>query len=94
MNEIDLLEIGSYTELQGGNIVLPKGYSAILEPLEQVIPKKNLLRKHPVKHIKWNCRKRGQVFIKNVINFVLSNRKLENNFFTPHNLKLVSFAEN
>lgn len=30
MNEIDLLEIGSYTELQGGNIVLPNGYSSIL----------------------------------------------------------------
>ncbi|CAG9773011.1 unnamed protein product [Ceutorhynchus assimilis] len=60
MNEIDLLEIGSYTELQGGNITLPKGYSAILEPLERVIPQGNLLRKHPVKVIKWNCRKKVQ----------------------------------
>ncbi|XP_066252474.1 peroxisomal N(1)-acetyl-spermine/spermidine oxidase [Euwallacea similis] len=60
MNEIDLLEIGSYTELQGGNIILPKGYSSILEPLERVIPKDNILRKHPVKLIKWNCRKRTQ----------------------------------
>ena len=33
MNEIDLLELGSYTELQGGNIVLPSGYSSILEPV-------------------------------------------------------------
>lgn len=85
MNEIDLLEIGSYTELQGGNIVLPRGYSSILEPLEQVIPKKNVLRKHPVKHIKWNCRKRGQVFMKNVI----AQQKTGKQFFTPHNLKLV-----
>ncbi|XP_066146714.1 peroxisomal N(1)-acetyl-spermine/spermidine oxidase [Euwallacea fornicatus] len=60
MNEIDLLEIGSYTELQGGNIILPKGYSSILEPLERVIPKDKILRKHPVKLIKWNCRKRIQ----------------------------------
>lgn len=61
MNEIDLLEIGSYTELQGGNITLPKGYSSILEPLERVIPKDNLLRRHPVKLIKWNCKRKGQV---------------------------------
>jgi heterodisulfide reductase subunit A-like polyferredoxin len=27
MDEVDLLELGSYTELQGGNIVLPSGYS-------------------------------------------------------------------
>ncbi|ERL87222.1 peroxisomal N(1)-acetyl-spermine/spermidine oxidase [Dendroctonus ponderosae] len=60
MNEIDLLEIGSYTELQGGNITLPKGYSAILEPLERVIPKENLIRKHPVKLIKWNCKRKAQ----------------------------------
>lgn len=33
MNEIDLLELGSYTELQGGNIALPSGYSSILEPV-------------------------------------------------------------
>lgn len=30
MSEIDLLEIGSYTELQGGNIILEGGYSSIL----------------------------------------------------------------
>lgn len=30
MTEIDLLEIGSYTELQGGNIILEGGYSSIL----------------------------------------------------------------
>ncbi|XP_030756790.1 spermine oxidase [Sitophilus oryzae] len=58
MNEIDLLEVGSYTELQGGNIILPKGYSSILHPLESVIPKENLYRRHPVKLIKWNCNKK------------------------------------
>ncbi|XP_076257960.1 peroxisomal N(1)-acetyl-spermine/spermidine oxidase isoform X2 [Rhynchophorus ferrugineus] len=60
MNEIDLLEVGSYTELQGGNIILPKGYSSILDPLEKVIPKENLFRRHPVKLIKWNCYKKHQ----------------------------------
>lgn len=35
MNDIDLLELGSYTELQGGNIVLPSGYSSILGPVSQ-----------------------------------------------------------
>ncbi|KAJ8910074.1 hypothetical protein NQ315_012851 [Exocentrus adspersus] len=59
MSEIDLIEIGSYTELQGGNIVLPKGYSSILEPLSNVIPGENLFLKHPVRHVKWNFRKKS-----------------------------------
>lgn len=58
MSEIDLLELGSYTELQGGNIVLPYGYSSILEPLKKAIPPENLLVRHPVKCIKWNCAKK------------------------------------
>ncbi|KAL1509472.1 hypothetical protein ABEB36_004198 [Hypothenemus hampei] len=62
MSEIDLLEIGSYTELQGGNITLPKGYSSILEPLERVIPRQNLLKNHTVKLINWNCNRRKMKF--------------------------------
>lgn len=42
MSEIDLLEIGSYTELQGGNIILPKGYSSILHPVSKDIPKNSI----------------------------------------------------
>ncbi|CAG9860988.1 unnamed protein product [Phyllotreta striolata] len=57
MSEIDLFELGSYEELQGGNIVLPNGYSSILEPLKSAIPIDNLLMKHPVKTIKWTSRK-------------------------------------
>lgn len=53
MSEIDLLEIGSYTELQGGNIVLPAGYSAILEPISQHIHPENILKNHPVTKIRW-----------------------------------------
>lgn len=59
MKEIDLMEIGSYTELQGGNIVLPNGYSSILEPLRKVIPKDNILLRHPVKLVKWNCNRKS-----------------------------------
>ncbi|XP_018327308.1 peroxisomal N(1)-acetyl-spermine/spermidine oxidase isoform X2 [Agrilus planipennis] len=54
MKEIDLLELGSYTELQGGNIVLPGGYSSILEPLTRYIPSSSILKEHPVKTIYWN----------------------------------------
>ncbi|XP_074039194.1 spermine oxidase [Leptinotarsa decemlineata] len=57
MSEVDLFELGSYTELQGGNIVLPDGYSAILEPLRKSIPEENILLKHPVRHIKWQGKK-------------------------------------
>lgn len=53
MSEIDLLELGSYTELQGGNIVLPSGYSSILAPVSQPIPAEYLLTEHPVERIKW-----------------------------------------
>lgn len=53
MNEIDLLELGSYTELQGGNIVLPSGYSSILGPVSRGIPPENLLTAHPVETIRW-----------------------------------------
>lgn len=54
MNEIDLIELGSYMELQGGNIVLPNGYSSILDPLKKSIPEENLLLRHSVKCIIWN----------------------------------------
>lgn len=53
MNEIDLLELGSYTELQGGNIVLPSGYSSILSPVAQDIPQNSVLLNHPVTEIRW-----------------------------------------
>lgn len=53
MSEIDLLEIGSYTELQGGNITLPQGYSAILGPISKNIAPENILRNRVVKTIRW-----------------------------------------
>lgn len=58
MSEIDLFEIGSYTELQGGNITLPKGYSSVLEPLTKILPSDSLLVDHPVAKIHWNCNSR------------------------------------
>ncbi|KAH8278964.1 hypothetical protein KR018_011817 [Drosophila ironensis] len=48
---------GSYTELQGGNIVLPSGYSSILKPLGAQIPKQAILTKCPVKKIHWKRKK-------------------------------------
>lgn len=53
MNDIDLLELGSYTELQGGNIVLPSGYSSILKPLSDHIPENTIIKSCPVKTIHW-----------------------------------------
>ncbi|KAL7730902.1 hypothetical protein ACLKA6_014147 [Drosophila palustris] len=57
MNEVDLLELGSYTELQGGNIVLPAGYSSILRPMTAQIPRGSILTKCPVKKIHWKRKK-------------------------------------
>ncbi|KAK0083404.1 hypothetical protein PV325_008829 [Microctonus aethiopoides] len=53
MEEVDLLEMGSYAELQGGNISLPDGYSAILEPIAKHIPKEKILLNHAVTKIRW-----------------------------------------
>lgn len=54
MNDIDLLELGSYTELQGGNITLPQGYSSILEPFKKDINSKHILLRHPVIAVNWD----------------------------------------
>ncbi|KAG0725384.1 Peroxisomal N(1)-acetyl-spermine/spermidine oxidase [Chionoecetes opilio] len=53
MDDIDLMEIGSYTELPGGNIVLPGGYSSILGPLTKNIPDAQLLKGHAATCIRW-----------------------------------------
>ncbi|XP_076053754.1 spermine oxidase isoform X2 [Oratosquilla oratoria] len=53
MDEIDLMEIGSYTELPGGNIILPGGYSSILAPMTKDIPKEKILKGHAVSCIRW-----------------------------------------
>lgn len=54
---LDLLELGSYTELQGGNIVLPSGYSSILNPLRTSLPPDTILLNCPVRTIKWKRRR-------------------------------------
>ena len=53
MNDIDLLEIGSYFELPGGNIQLRGGYSSILGPLTAAIPPGRILKGHAVNKITW-----------------------------------------
>jgi len=50
---VDLMNIGSYTELPGGNIALPQGYSSILAPIVKPIPEDNILKQKPVKCIHW-----------------------------------------
>ena len=42
MHEIDLMSIGSYTELPGGNIALPQGYSSLLTPIIQQVQCSNV----------------------------------------------------
>ncbi|KAI5706892.1 hypothetical protein M8J76_015319 [Diaphorina citri] len=53
MADIDLLELGSYTELQGGNISLPTGYSSILEPISRNIPHDKVLLNHRITSVRW-----------------------------------------
>ncbi|XP_058822988.1 peroxisomal N(1)-acetyl-spermine/spermidine oxidase [Topomyia yanbarensis] len=61
MDEIDLLELGSYTELQGGNIVLPSGYSSILKPLCDTLPNDSIVLSCPVKTIHWKRKGRAPI---------------------------------
>ena len=56
MHEIDLMSIGSYTELPGGNIALPQGYSSLLTPIIQQIPDELILKQKPIKEIQWRWR--------------------------------------
>jgi len=56
LKEADLLSIGSYTELPGGNVTLPTGYASILAPIIKTIPTDNILKGKEVKHIYWKYR--------------------------------------
>ncbi|KAK6638659.1 hypothetical protein RUM43_006926 [Polyplax serrata] len=53
MGDVDLLELGSYTELQGGNILVSGGYSSILNAVAQDIPPENIVLNHVVSDVKW-----------------------------------------
>ncbi|CAG0918602.1 unnamed protein product [Notodromas monacha] len=57
MHEMNLLEIGSYTELPGGNLQLRNGYSAIIPVLKKPIPEQAMRLKHTVTKIKWKTPK-------------------------------------
>ncbi|KAE9529588.1 hypothetical protein AGLY_011684 [Aphis glycines] len=53
MVDIDLVELGSYKELQGGNIALPSGYSSILDPIHNKLPPDCIKMNSQVTKIKW-----------------------------------------
>ncbi len=56
MDEVDLIGIGSYTELPGGNVTLPGGYASLLNPIMAEIPQENIIKGTSVKHIHWRYR--------------------------------------
>ena len=51
-----MIGLGSYTELPGGNVNLPRGYSSLVQPIVASIPQENILKGHAVKHIHWKYR--------------------------------------
>ena len=51
-----MIGIGSYTELPGGNITLPRGFSSILQPILASVPPEKILKGHAVKQIHWKYR--------------------------------------
>ncbi|XP_050443690.1 spermine oxidase [Adelges cooleyi] len=53
MIDIDLIELGSYKELQGGNIALPGGYSSILDPICSKLSSDCIKTNCQVTKIKW-----------------------------------------
>jgi len=56
MNDVDLIGIGSYTELPGGNIQLPYGYVSLLKPLIKSLPSNCIVKDKPIKTIHWKYR--------------------------------------
>ena len=56
MQDVDLIGIGSYTELPGGNIQLPHGYVSLLKPLIKALPANCVLKEKAVKTIHWKYR--------------------------------------
>lgn len=54
MNEINLAEFGTYTELPGGNLLIDKGFSSILQCLvANILPPESIHKEHCVKRIRW-----------------------------------------
>lgn len=103
MSEIDLLELGSYTELQGGNITLPDGYSSILKPILNDIPEDKILLEHPVSKIYWNNESTesndgnnsddsDRTVIEETVSRDSSSRESSTEKQTPHNV--VVYCEN
>ncbi|KAJ8683677.1 hypothetical protein QAD02_019469 [Eretmocerus hayati] len=78
MKDIDLLEMGSYTELQGGNISLPGGYSSILGPVSKHIPKEKILTCQPVSKIRWQTDQKGSPTSKQCIEVQCETGKVIN----------------
>lgn len=69
MTEVDLTSLGSYTELPGGNIRLPRGYTSVLGPIVSAIPESCILKGHAVKHIHWRYRVEMEELRNKVIEF-------------------------
>lgn len=54
MNEVSLANIGSYSELNGGHVVLPNGYESVINVVKAKIPKEHILTNHPVIRIEYD----------------------------------------
>lgn len=68
MDEIDLMEIGSYTELPGGNMILSSGYSSILGPLTKDIPPEKIKKGFNVVKVRWRDSCEGETIKENNAN--------------------------
>uniref|UniRef100_T1JH18 Amine oxidase domain-containing protein n=1 Tax=Strigamia maritima TaxID=126957 RepID=T1JH18_STRMM len=54
MDEIDLADFGAYSELPGGNLTIPLGFSSILNSLiSNLKTEECILKDHPVSRIRW-----------------------------------------
>lgn len=53
LDDIELSDFGCYAELPGGNLTIPRGYSAILNCLTSSLPPDCILKEHAVKCIYW-----------------------------------------
>ncbi|XP_073969817.1 peroxisomal N(1)-acetyl-spermine/spermidine oxidase-like [Rhodnius prolixus] len=53
LESIPVKKYGARTEIPGGDTAIKKGFSSILSPMINMIPKENIIFKKPIRTIKW-----------------------------------------
>ncbi|KAG1680079.1 Spermine oxidase [Nymphon striatum] len=53
LSEVSLEDIGSFEELPGGNVNIPRGFQSVIECMSDKLSQSSILLNHPVKKVSW-----------------------------------------